>query len=429
MVSCSCGKEFATDFALRQHRADKGKCVPATSTKTQKPRPARPPNDSWLWKHAVKTTAIRSIHRAAIEPSNTPVSSTSGSELVCSYNWRIGKNASLHIPGCAAVWQDITLPLILPADEGVQYMDQNTARAPKFPWEPMFQATASMNSTFRFDDVDVLTNRNSLRKLLEFSNGRRQDSFRLNLHLVHRTLIIERYEKNTRMLVSGSRNPGWGKIFEQRTTKYPAGLKDSESHHRSLQYRLGDLVCVVQFEVDGCYDKVDEASTEPGALSLSMDRLSINNGQRDNTTSIRSPGQKAPMAQEMAAELKTASKPKALGKSMPQLWFGRTPWLIVGHHAQGTFTECQITNVASKFPDWEDKNQADLRMLAAVLGQLREAIQGNGGKHCVAICEKKVFPPVIEVFPSTAMKMAVPDNLRGKLWDAKAGGHPTGSSP
>ncbi|KAH7012563.1 uncharacterized protein B0I36DRAFT_399147 [Microdochium trichocladiopsis] len=159
-----------------------------------------------------------------------------------------------------------------------------------------------------------------------------------------------------------------------------------------------------------------------------MAKLSIHDEPVDNTAIARPPGQKAQMTQEMAAEIKTASKPKSLGKNLPQLWFGRTPWLIVGRHAQGTFTECRITNAAAQFADWERRNQADLRMLVAVLGQLREAVKSNGGKHCVAICEKKLFPPVIEVFQSTTAKMAVPDNLRGKIWDAEAGGHPKGST-
>lgn len=278
----------------------------------------------------------------------------------------------------------------------------------------MFRATVSMNPAFRFNSIDVLSNRNSLRKLLDFSAGRRQDSFRLNLHLVNRTLIIERFEKNVRQLVSGSRDPSWGKVFEQKATAYAPGLKDSISHHRSLKYQLGDLACVVQFEVDACYDKGDESE----ALSATMDQLSLRSAPTSNTTIPSQPGQKAPMPQNTAAEIKTTAKPRNLGKNLPQLWFGRTPWLIIGHHTKGTFTECPVTNVAEKFPGWEQQHQAGLRMLVSVLGQLREAVKKNGGGHCVAIYEKKVSPPVLQVFPSSSGKTAVPDNLKGRLWNA-----------
>ena len=128
------------------------------------------------------------------------------------------------------------------------------------------------------------------------------------------------------------------------------------------------------------------------------------------------------MVQEMAAEIKTASKLKSLGKNLPQLWFGRTPWLIVGRHTQGTFEELRVTNAEANFVDWESRNQANLRTLVAVLGQLREAVKDNGGKHCVALCEKNTLPPAIRVFPSTVAKKAVPDDLRGKLWNSEVGG-------
>lgn len=311
------------------------------------------------------------------------------------------------------------MPVALPKDQGIYFVDQNAALAPKFPFEPLFRATASMSPSFRFDDIDVLANRNSLRKLLDFSAGRRPDSFRLNLHLIHRTLVIERCEKRARQRIHGSHNPVWGKTFEDAFTKYPAGLEDSTSHHRALRYRLGELQCVVQFEVDACYDTKSEACDGSGPLALSMENLSLNDGPEENQAIIRPPGHGAPMVQEMAAEVKTASKLKSVSKNLPQVWFGRTPWLIVGHHAHGTFKELRVTNAAAQFADWESRNQTDLRMLVAVLGQLRETMEENGGGHCVALWEKTVLPPVIRVFPSTVAKAAVPDALRGKLWDSE----------
>ncbi|KAK1957307.1 hypothetical protein LY78DRAFT_401263 [Colletotrichum sublineola] len=96
----------------------------------------------------------------------------SGSELVCSYNWRTGHDVRVYIPGFAAIWQDLPLPITLAKDKGAYFVDQNAERVPEFPFEPLFRATATMNQSFRFDDVDPLVNRNSLRKLLDFCAGR-----------------------------------------------------------------------------------------------------------------------------------------------------------------------------------------------------------------------------------------------------------------
>ncbi|KAK0368367.1 hypothetical protein CLIM01_14274 [Colletotrichum limetticola] len=307
----------------------------------------------------------------------------------------------------------ITLPRAVPKDEGAYFVDQNTAQIPRFPFEPLFRATISMNPSFRFDDVDILVNRNSLRRLLDFCARRRQDSFRIDLHLVHRTLVIERCEKNARELIKGSQNPGWGRNFEYTFTRYPPGLEDSTAHHRALRYQLGGLVCVVRFEVDACYEKGTEEDGSSKSVNIQMGAPSMSDGLV-NSVSLIEPSAQRPMAQAMAAEIKTASKPRSMGTYLPQVWFGRTPWLIIGRHTGRTFEELK-----THFEAWEGKQQNDLRRLVTVLSQWRGAVEQNGGSHCVAVCEKNEFPPLIRVFPSMVTKKAIPDELRHKLWDFK----------
>ncbi|KAK2755638.1 hypothetical protein CKAH01_17307 [Colletotrichum kahawae] len=371
--------------------------------------------EAWLWKD-VNRKVLCSIGHSTLIPSTTLVSSEPGHELVCSYNWAVGPDENIHIPGFAAVFQNVDLPVAVPKDRGTFFVDQNAARVPEFPFAPLFRATASMNPTFRFDDVDILVNRNSLRKLLDVSAGRRQDSFRVNLHLVHQTLVIERCERTARELISGSKNSGWGRNFERKFTKYPSGLEDSTAHHRALRYQLGDLTCVVRFEVDACYEKTGEGSGSE-SLEGAMGRLTV----EDSSEGIAAPSQlprQPPMAQEMAAEIKTAIKLKSPSAYMPQLWFGRTPWLIIGQHENGTFGQLKINDTAALFTSWEEKHQVDLRKLVTVLARLREAVAEHGGSHCVAIYEKTANTPEIKVYPSHVLRQAVPDDLRRTLWDS-----------
>ncbi|KAF6837178.1 hypothetical protein CPLU01_03290 [Colletotrichum plurivorum] len=394
------------------------------------------PREAWMWRN-VPDAALRQINSTSLSPSDALVSSTSGSELVCSYNWKNCDGAEIHIPGHAPIWQDIPLPITLQKDEGTYFIDQNASRVPEFPFEPLFRATASMNPSFRFEDVDVLVNRNSLRKLLDFSARRHQDSFRINLHLVGRTLVVERCERSARELIRGSQNTGFGRRFEAAFTKHPAGLEDSAAHHRALKYQLGNLTCVVRFEVDACYRQDDD---DTDVMTSSMELLSMGNSAGGGAKGGKGKGAAAkeveatdtggpslataPMAQSLAAEIKTAKvgKSKSVGSFMPQLWFGRTPWLISGRHTGGCFTEVKFTDTGSQFGDWEDRQQTNLRKLVTVLDQLRGAVEANGGGHCVAICEKATAPPVIRVFPSTVDRKAVPDDLRRRLWN------PTSSS-
>ena len=295
--------------------------------------------------------------------------------------------------------------MALRQDCGVTFRDPNAARMPKAPFKPLFKAAASMNPAFRFDDVDVLVDRTSLCRLLDFSAGRRQDSFRWNLHLVRRTLVIERCEKDARAYIPAAPdNPTWGKGFEDSFTWYAKPLQDSASHHRALRYQFGDLSCVVRCEVDACYKE-------------SQGQLAANPFPTKDSSVIKRLQQKAPMGQAWVAEVKTASKNGAsIGQYMPQVWFGRTPWLIVGRHQKGNFTSVDITNMEAEFPAWEARHQHSLRMMASVLAQLRRVIEENGGEHCVAVCEEEVLPPAIGVFPSALARNVVSDDLRRQLW-------------
>lgn len=324
------------------------------------------------------------------------------------------------------------MPLTLPRDKGTYFIDQNGARIPQYPFGPLFQATAVTNPEFRFDDVDVVVNRNSLRKLLNLCAGRSQDSFRINLLLVHNSLFIERCERNPRELVRGSQDSGWGRNFERAFTKYPDGVADLSGHHRALRYQFGNLNCVVQFEVDASYEaRPNKESTEQPIgqavdfrnmkfLTLGVDKLSSKSliadiCAKDQAIETKSRMQLQPQSQ--AVEIKTGKAFKGLSNRLPQLWFGRTPWLIDGRHTHGTFEEVRVTNASDSFEEWETKNQLGLRKLVTVLTQLREVIKKNKGRMCVAIYERGSSPQGMKIFASTAGKRVLPGDLTHEFWD------------
>ncbi|MBE3048032.1 hypothetical protein IMZ48_37095 [Candidatus Bathyarchaeota archaeon] len=121
--------------------------------------------------------------------------------------------------------------------------------------------------------------------------------------------------------------------------------------------------------------------------------------------------------QSTAAEIKTGTKSKSVGTYLPQLWFGRTPWLIIGQHKEGTFDRIRVIKAADHFGEWESKRQDELQRLVAVLSQLREAVRMDG-RSCVAVYEKTSKPPVIAVFALTSDKRALPDDLISGFWDS-----------
>lgn len=178
----------------------------------------------------------------------------------------------------------------------------------------------------------------------------------------------------------------------------------------------------MRFEVDAWYDK-DAVGEDNEDIALSMEKLTIGNtmGVGASTSTQNSQGQDATravsaMPQSCAAELKTTAKPEYLRQFLPQLWFGRTPWLIIGQHEQGTFKDIQITNAEEQFEGWETRQQDKLRKMAAVLAQLREAVGNHRDRSHVAVYERDSSPPKLRVYPMTERRRALPEELADVFW-------------
>ncbi|KAK3618029.1 hypothetical protein LTR22_026515 [Elasticomyces elasticus] len=216
-----------------------------------------------------------------------------------------------------------------------------------------------MNPQRQLDDVDIIANRNSLRKLLDFAAGRSQEPFRIDLHLVRQTLFLTRREESALIMTGGRRNTGgYGQNFEKTFTTPVPGLESSSSHHRVIKYRLGFLICAVRFEIDAQYD-------DPDALGVQIDVA------RDLAAALGG----NPVPASRLAELK-AKKKVQVSQAMPQLWFGRTPYLITGKHVDGRVEDITCTHAAERFDGWEAQHQASLRRLVDLLAWLREKVRG-----------------------------------------------------
>lgn len=309
--------------------------------------------------------------------------------------------------GYAPYWQPPSLPFQVQEDSVSAKKRDRNARAPEYPFEIVFRASEEMNPHLSFNDVDVVINRNSLRKLLDFCGGQVMESFRFNLLLVKGTLFVERCESSADKLIYGSYHRGWGRSFEKACTNFPSGTEAGYAHHRVLCYPIGKLRCAVRFEVDACYtgerDQHIDIATRIGDASEPA--------AHDET--------KNPvMPQITAAEIKSTQTPKSRNKYLAQLWFGRTPWLLTGRHTAGLFDSVDVFDASSRFSQWETANQEKLRKLATVLEQLHCAVKANSGRNCIAVCEKAAGPKVIEILSSSMTRDALPIELIDRFWSA-----------
>lgn len=452
--SCSCGKEFAAPLALETHRRDRLRGNPGSICKNEvavgmgrnatrtsltenmntSPMPISK-NYGWLVRGTGATILSVSSSSLTLSGQEPRVSSLGGCELLCSYNWINRAQPSIYVPGGAPVFKDISVPITLKEDSGLQYIDQNAARVPRYPFEVVFNALEVMNPEVTFDEIDVLVNRNSLRRLLEFCQGRRPDSFRLNLFVINRTLVIERCTKSAKQMIHGSANAGYGKSFEHAITRVPSELRGSMGHHCVLKYSLGNLNCAVRFEVDACVNptvadpQMQAEGTRESQVPVDVNRLSrdfqtLDVDRKHSSTSTsgssmhvipRGPG----TSPSQMAEIKANTKPP--GQCLPQMWFGRTPYLIRGAHDKATFTNVSIDNLSENFEVWENnpRNQEALQKMVSLISQLRTMVQATPDMSYVAVYRKSPNQPSLDILQSTQSRKPLPVYVTEKFWKSQ----------
>lgn len=324
-------------------------------------------------------------------------------------------------------------------NSSLQYIDQNAFRAPKYPFEVIFQATEVMHPEFRFDTIDIITNRNSLRHFLDFCQGRTQESFRVNLFMVKNTLIIERCVKTAAQWIhEQNTGAGLGHAFERAVTELPADLQGSTSHHRVLRYNLAGLECAVRFEVDACVhappessptaSKVNNSSAMPpaavdldpiGDLVSSVHAMTFQDKENsDGRSCVVAIPRGHGTDQNSTGEIKSSAKrPKSKGASLAQMWFGRTPWLIRGTHEAATYNQVLVENLSRDLREWETREdiQVALKRTSALLSRLRDLVKATGKESCVLIYAKGQSN--LCVFLSTSGQKPLPDKVVDRFWD------------
>ncbi|KAF7552401.1 hypothetical protein G7Z17_g4355 [Cylindrodendrum hubeiense] len=345
--------------------------------------------------------ALGTLHAPKTTPSTVMVTKSGGYDLVCSYSW-----VKSGIP---------------------------TVYVPEYPFEVVFRAMEVMNPNYKFDDVDVLINRNTLRKLFKLCCGQRQGPFKINLFGIANTMIVERCEATMEELIRGSGNSGWGFNFESAVTQPGLGMGDISGHHRVLRYDFGGLSCAVRFEVDACYGdpsmgvlgEQPESSTdhakEISDLSASLKGLQVQSPPVDpevnDAATIRVISRGSAIPHTEAAEIKSMKRLKPPGPMMAQLWFGRTQNLIRGVHSNGAFNNIHVNKMEENLQHWETEphNQATLRKVATILSHLRDIVKDSKERACVAVASGTE----LEVFDATQRKTALPQDICEKFWSKK----------
>ena len=145
------------------------------------------------------------------------------------------------IAGSPAIWTGRDVPFTLQPDDVAVYVDQNSAQLSQYPMLPLFAAADAIHGQeatppVDWPTVDIVTDRNGLRKLLRWLNpspGREVRDFRIDVQLVGaKTLVLSRWESPSREVHTGR---SFGHAFEAAMTR-PAPDCPSSGHQRAITY-------------------------------------------------------------------------------------------------------------------------------------------------------------------------------------------------
>lgn len=307
-----------------------------------------------------------------------------------SYSWIEKPHPQIAVPGLPPLWAPPMGPQKLAKDSGFVYIAQNAARHPESPIEPLFRSLLMAHPSFDFGSIDVVSDRNNIRKLLQFVNPGRDshklEAFTINVEATADFAILGRTEAATSEVIGPNEFRGYGHEFEKKYTT--AELDGATGHHRILSYRFCGMNFIIRHETDG-YIKggvPGNTSSETEGLSDLLGNLSLSSNVGDPDIAFAGSALTASkkghvVSTESTMEIKTRSikRPLDFDEVAPQLWVSQTPKLVRAYHDRGRFLEPKVEDVSAKIQKWEADNQFDLRKLGGLIKKAVSVAKEFGG--------------------------------------------------
>jgi hypothetical protein len=309
------------------------------------------------------------------------------------------------IKGVPGRWIEPQVPVRIPQDRGARFVDQNAARNPEYPLEPLFRSIFTVKPDFDPKEIDIVSDRNNIRKLFSIISERPIDDFLIKIELVGDTLLLTRRERQAREAIIGFH--GFGHEFEKRFTSFPKvnELDKSTGHHRVIQYELGGLKVILRFEVDSydstlaphgnlrptSHQSIDDLTGELRTLALNQGPEQVFSSDLSETNLVVRQGG-FEVSHKSLIEIKTraARRPILLDEVGLQLWFAQICHLKIGYHKGGAFQRVE-TRDFEKNGDFEALKQEygnDLKRLVVLVRYIKGILKSSDKKRATLVFEK-----------------------------------------
>jgi len=213
-----------------------------------------------------------------------------------------------------------------------EFIDENHFRQPNFPTEAIFRAVKLCSPQFSFAKVDFVTDRNNLRKLLNFVKLKADRPFVIRINRRGSTIILTRVETSDR-----GESMGYGHSFEKKVARNP--IPHSSSFRRIVEFNLGELTLVVRTEVDGAEN---DKKTEEDELVSHLTNLSLQeNWQNFENSNLQFRHEPPHSTQRKVLDFKTKNSRFAhefdWEDTYLQMILGGVHSIVIGWHNCGKF--------------------------------------------------------------------------------------------
>lgn len=262
---------------------------------------------------------------------------------IASYNWHVASQPNrplMIIPGEPKYLKNYSNVKQLQNQRHKHIIDENRYYHPEYPIEPLFRAVQICSPDFDLKSIDFVTDRNNLRKFLNFIEGKSKD-FQVDFQRVGDLIIFIRNDKK-RVEISND----FGLNFEKKLTN--STLNQAKGYRRVVSYKLGDFRFLTRFEVD-CVEK-ESQNDQIESLNKSLVGMSLNLSSKfsfnsSNLSFIKYGDFKQ---DDKLVELTTKScfngKNKFPKIKWNQLFFSQTECLIIGWHSMGSIKKIEKLN-------------------------------------------------------------------------------------
>ncbi|KAI0468753.1 geranylgeranyl pyrophosphate synthetase [Xylaria cf. heliscus] len=302
-----------------------------------------------------------------------------------SYNWLGTESPTIVVPGSPALWAPPSRPTQVSKDSGRVYINQNAARHPDSPLEPLFLALYATQPSFDICSTDIVTDRNNLRKLLSFvqpgAEGDALTPFTIEIEIHKGTALFSRVEERNEEHIPPGEFRGFGHEFEKVYTRQQ--INGSTGHHRIVSYHFAGMNFIVRHETDGYVAGNVNSRSSADEISSVLESLSLDPNPTRPGLIVRREGKTIPLDSTLEIKTRASHRRLSIQEIAPQIWVSQTPKLVRAYHRGGKFEEPQVEDVTSDVRRWQTDNQVQLKRLAALIRKILDIVKGLNNRATV----------------------------------------------